>query len=461
MLLGSIELELKGDKKKSKITEDIGFNPSRKNIIKNQNFNMNVMTENAKEDIDKLAFQYLQLSDNSKEDNKFQSTDTTNNFYTGILYPEEPRKTGFKFNGLAYDDGTFLTDKINFPTHPKKIIPPKINMEDDNNEKDNNINNITQKANKNEIYSTGFESIPELKHSIPVSFDKLIVNLKDEPGKPKPINPLFFVINGEKPIDKSKFINFRTNPSLVTSIMKKLSSASASDLDIKKNLKKKQKSEAEFYRTKKNATDSMFNTTSRTPKFITCFNKAAKNKSKLTYDLKRTIFNDPYTHIEDKYKILKDLQRNELMNRALGRGIFSCNKNFDDEKKALAIQRRKKFEEFLEDSKEKMVINLRTNIDFFDDKKKSFPDSQKIIAHDYLKLAKEEYKKTEGYKIFENMRNEEMKRKVENLYRPKSKKKLNKEIMSDTKMDKLLKNANFEYNKPYIYLASELFYGNK
>lgn len=234
MLLGSIELELKGDKKKSKITEDIGFNPSRKNIIKNQNFNMNVMTENAKEDIDKLAFQYLQLSDNSKEDNKFQSTDTTNNFYTGILYPEEPRKTGFKFNGLAYDDGTFLTDKINFPTHPKKIIPPKINMEDDNNEKDNNINNITQKANKNEIYSTGFESIPELKHSIPVSFDKLIVNLKDEPGKPKPINPLFFVINGEKPIDKSKFINFRTNPSLVTSIMKKLSSASASDLDIKK-----------------------------------------------------------------------------------------------------------------------------------------------------------------------------------------------------------------------------------
>jgi len=463
MLIGSIELELKDDKKKSKITEDIGFNPSRKNIIKNQNFNMNVMTEQAKEDIDKLTFQYLQLSDNSKEDNKFQSTDTTNNFYTGILYPEEPRKTGFKFNNMAYDDGTFLTDKISFPTHPKKIIPPKINIEDDNNEKDNNnINNITQKDNKNEIYSTGFESIPELKHSIPVSFDKLIVNLKDEPGKPKPINPLFFVINGEKPIDKSKFINFRTNPSLFTSIMnKKSSSASASDLDIKKNLKKKQKSETEFCRSKKNATDSFFNTTSRTPKFITCFNKAAKNKSKLNYDLKRTIFNDPYTHIEDKYKILKDLQRNELMNRALGRGIFSCNKNFDDEKRALAIQRRKKFEQFLEDSKEKMVINLRTNIDFFDDKKKSFPDSQKIIAHDYLKLATEEYKKTERFKVIENYRNEEMKRKVENLYRPKSRKKISKEIMSDTKMDKLLKNANFEYNKPYIYLASDLFYGNK
>ena len=412
MLIGSIELELKDDKKKPKITEDIGFNPSRKNIIRNQNFNMNVMTEKAKEDIDKLTFQYLQLSDNTKEDNKLQSTETANNFYTGILYPEEPRRTGFKFNSMAYDDGTFLTDKINFPTHPKKIIPPKITIEDDNNEKDNNINNITQKdINKNEIYSTGFESIPELKHSIPVNFDKLIVNLKDEPGKPKPINPLFFVINGEKPIDKSKFINFRTNPSLFTSVTnKKL--GNASDLDIKKNIIKKQRSETEFYKFKKNATDSKFNTTSRTSKFLSCFNKAANNKSKLNYDLKRTIFNDPYTHIEDKYKILKDLQRNELMNRALGRGIFSCNKNFDDEKRALAIQRRKKFEQFLEESKDKMVINLRTNIDFFDEKKKSYPDSQKIISHDYLKLVKEEYKKTEGFKIIESYRNEEMKRKT-------------------------------------------------
>ena len=141
--------------------------------------------------------------------------------------------------------------------------------------------------------------------------------------------------------------------------------------------------------------------------------------------------------------------------------VFSLGKNFDDEKKALAIQRRKKFEQFLEESKEKMAINLRTNIDFFDEKKKSYPDSQKIITHDYLKLMKEEYKKTEGYKIIDNYRNEEMKKKVENLYKPKSRKKINKEILSDTKMDKLLKNANFEYNKPYIYLASELFNGNK
>ena len=37
-----------------------------------------------------------------------------------------------------------------------------------------------------------------MKHSVPVSFDKLVVNLKDEPGKPKPINPLFFIINGYK-----------------------------------------------------------------------------------------------------------------------------------------------------------------------------------------------------------------------------------------------------------------------
>ena len=41
----------------------------------------------------------------------------------------------------------------------------------------------------------------------------------------------------------------------------------------------------------------------------------------------------------------------------------------------------------------------------------------------------------------------------------KSRKKTNKEIMTDTKMDKLLKNARFEYSKPYAYLASDLFFG--
>ena len=65
---------------------------------------------------------------------------------------------------------------------------------------------------------------------------------------------------------------------------------------------------------------------------------------------------------KEKYKLLKDLQRNELMNRALVRGIFSFNKYFDDEKRALAIQKRHKFEKFLEEPKEKLVYKFENKL---------------------------------------------------------------------------------------------------
>ena len=348
MIIGTINIDSEDNKKNPPITEDIGFNPSRRNIIRNQNLNMNILPEKTKDDVDKLTYHYLELLDAPKEEKpkennftKSKLTDmyNTNNFYTSLLYPETPFEPNTNRN-IAYDGGTFLTDKITLSSQQfKKTVEP-IKDKDIDKEKEtpnkltietnNNINNMTNINNTNtrnetlkqDIYSTGFESVPELKHSIPVNFDKLIVNLTDEPGKPKPINPLFFIINGEKPLDKTKFINFRTNPSLFSSISNK-------------RIKKTEKTGDEFYKNKKNITDNGFNTTSKTPKFISCFNKACEDKSKLNYDLKKTIFNDPYTHTEDKYKILKDLQRNELMNRALGRGIFSCNKYYDDEKRIL------------------------------------------------------------------------------------------------------------------------------
>ena len=473
MIIGTIELEPEDQNKKNIITEDIGFNPSRRNIIRNQNLNMNIIPEKTKDDVDKLTYHYLELADAPKEEfpektfntakPKLNNMFNNNNFYTSLLYPDFPFEPNINKNNIAYDDGTFLTDKITLSSQQfKKTVEPVkekkkekeiiIVEKNDNNNINNmtNMNNLTTKNEslKGEIYSTGFESIPELKHSVPVSFDKLVVNLKDEPGKPKPINPLFFIINGEKPLDKTKFINFRTNPSLFTSTMQT-------------KLQESKRISDEFNKTKKSITDSDFNNTSKTPKFLPCFNKACENKSKLNYDLKKTIFNDPYTHTEDKYKILKDLQRNELMNRALGRGIFSCNKYYDDEKRAIAIQKRRKFEKFLEDSKEKMVINLRTKMDFFEEKKKSFPDAQSIITHDYLKMVKDDYKRTDGYKEIEKYRNKELKKKVENLYRPKSIKRINKEMYNDTKMDKLLKKAKFDYSKPYSYLASGIILDKK
>ena len=86
-----------------------------------------------------------------------------------------------------------------------------------------------------ENLNIGIETVPELKKNIPISFDKLIVDIKDGINKPKPINPLFFIINGDKPKDKTKFLNFRTNPSLFTSTMNKKNSMKNIDDFFKKN----------------------------------------------------------------------------------------------------------------------------------------------------------------------------------------------------------------------------------
>ena len=471
MIIGTIELDPEDPSKQIKITDDIGFNPSRRNIIRNQNFNMNLMTEkNTKEDIERLTYQYFDLSDNkngeikSSEANMNNTKSSNNNFYTGFLYPEIPNEDN-KNNNIAFDGGTFITDKINISTKNKKSEQIKannnINLNDDIN--DNNINNINSPKNEKVkgIYSIGFESIEELNHSIPINFDKLIVNLSDKENNPKPINPLFFIINGEKPINKTNIINYRTNPSLYTTFMNKRRNNTSENINKKSsNLSKCKRIQMEDLNKLKNRKINKSLNLSNKSKFITSFNKVGEDKPKLNYDVKKSIFNNPFTHMEDKYKILKDLQRNELMNRALGRGIFSCNKYFDDEKKALSIQKRKEFEEFFEDSKEKLVINLRTKYDFFE-RKKSFPDSQNVITQDYLTFVKEDYKKTQIYKDFTTFMGKESKKRVENLYKPKTIKKKDKESLSDIKIDKILKEAKFEYSKPYDYLQSSLFNGNK
>ena len=457
MIIGTIDIEPEDPSKQIKITEDIGHNPNKRNIPRVPNFNMNILKEKKNEDLEKLTLHYLELLDSKKEDTQKvkKKADLTfnNNYYDSFLYPEAFSEKNTIRKTVAYDGGTFLTDKINLSnidfksgntlkdkkeTHKKGENLTSLNT-------NSNINNLSIKSKtmKNKAsYFNGFETVPELQKGIPVSFDKLIVNLKDGKNKPKPINPLFFIINGDRPIDKTKFINFRTNPALFTSIMNKKNSM--------KNL------EDYFHKKSQNKTDINL---SQTPKFSSCFNKACENKSKLNYDLKKTIFNDKNTFIEEKYKLLKDFQRNELMNRALGRGIFSCNKYFDDEKRALSIKKRHEFEKYLEDEKEKLVINLRTNEDFFEDKKKSYTDSQNLITRDYLPLVKDDSKKSElnrDFREIENFRSGKINKNVESLYKPEIRQRISNQISVDAKMDKILKKARFDYEKPYSYLASNI-----
>ena len=458
MLIGSIDLDPEDPSKQNKITEDIGFNPNKRNIVRFPNLNMNTIREKNNDDLEKLTYHFLELMDSKKEEQpKPKKSDNclNNNFLESILYPETFSEKNTLKKTIPYDGGTFLTDKINLSNIDFKSSNTLKEKKDSKSKEENitsintnsNINNLTLKTKTlkdKENLNIGIETVPELKKNIPISLDKLIVDIKDGKNKPKPINPLFFIINGDKPQDKTKFLNFRTNPSLFTSTMNKKNSMKNIDDFFKKNNTNANKFENNIF--------------SQTPKFATCFNKACENKSKLILDLKKKIFNDKNTCTEEKYRLLKDLQRNELMNRAMGRGIFSCNKYFDDEKRAIAIQKRNNFEKYLEDSKEKLVLNYRTNQDFFDEKKKSFHDSQKIITHNYLPIV-EDMKKSDNKELkemeryYRSGRNNQI---VEGLYKPETRQRISNQVLVDTKMDKILKKARFDYEKPYSYLASNI-----
>ena len=455
MIIGSIDIEPEDPSKQIKIPDDIGYNPNKRGITRIQNLNMNTLREKNNDDLEKLTYHFLELMDSNKEEQpkqKKSDNSLNNNYFESILYPDTFNEKNNLKKTVLYDGGTFLTDKINLSNIDLKSTNTLKEKKESKTKEEyttslntnSNINNFSIKAKtgeeKNNV-NIGIETVPELKRNIPVSLDKLIVNIKDGKNKPKPINPLFFIINGDKPPDKTKFLNFRTNPTLFTSTMNKKNST--------KNLE-------DFYK-KNNKLEN--NILSQTPKFSTCFNKTCENKSKLIFDLKKKIFNDKNTSTEEKYRLLKDLQRNELMNRALGRGIFSCNKYFDDEKRAIAIQRRNVFEKFLEDSKEKLVLNYRTNQDIFDDKKKSFQDSQKIITHNYLPIVEDirKYDKLEfkDRDIF-FFNSGKINKKIESLYKPESRQRINNQVLIDTKMDKILKKARFDYEKPYSYLVSNI-----
>ena len=455
MIIGSIDIEPEDPSKQIKIPDDIGYNPNKRGITRIQNYNMNTLREKNNDDLEKLTYHFLELMDSNKvEQPKPKKSDNSlnNNYFESILYPDTFNEKNNLKKTVPYDGGTFLTDKINLSNIDLKSTNTLKEKKESKTKEEyttslntnSNINNFSIKAKageeKNNI-NIGIETVPELKRNIPVSLDKLIVNIKDGKNKPKPINPLFFIINGDKPPDKTKFLNFRTNPTLFTSTMNKKNSI--------KNLE-------DFYK-KNNKLEN--NILSQTPKFSTCFNKTCENKSKLNFDLKKKIFNDKNTSTEEKYRLLKDLQRNELMNRALGRGIFSCNKYFDDEKRAIAIQRRNVFEKFLEDSKEKLVLNYRTNQDIFDDKKKSFQDSQKMITHNYLPIV-EDIKKYDKIEFKDRdmflFNSGKINKKIESLYKPESRQRINNQVLIDTKMDKILKKARFDYEKPYSYLVSNI-----
>ena len=191
MLIGSIDIELEDSKKDKKITEDIGYNPNKRNIPKIPNLNLNTIKEKKNEDLEKITLHYLELLDSKKDETKKipkkPDNAINNNFFENILYPEAFSEKNTLKKTVAYDGGTFLTDKINISNIELKSNKEKktTKSKDENITSiitNSNINNLTIKT-KTKIEKNNLdelEPIPELKKGIPVSFDKLIVNIKSQ-----------------------------------------------------------------------------------------------------------------------------------------------------------------------------------------------------------------------------------------------------------------------------------------
>ena len=310
------------------------------------------------------------------------------------------------------NSGTFLTDKI----------------------KENNINNLNEEENK-ENDSIKYEK----NETVPIDFDKLIINLNENPNQPKPIDPLFFIINGEKPIEKENFLNFNTNKKLYHN-----HKTSHNLLNINKN---------EFFsRMENNLKDlyekNLFNKTHhnflQSKNFEGCSNKIAENKIKIRSDIKKIIFNNNDNY-ENNVNVIKKLIKSEMVHRSAGHGVFLFNNNFKQENRKLWLI---KNQNFLDEQKNNFSLNLRKK-KFFDDNKK-MNDAEIFFSRTYMKLTYDDYKKIQNEKKDLKKQNFILNNKIEKIYNnSKQKNYVNiDKIINDQKLNNILKHAQMPNLKP-------------
>jgi hypothetical protein len=109
----------------------------------------------------------------------------------------------------------------------------------------------------------------------------------------------------------------------------------------------------------------------------------------------------------------------------------------------------KKKQEFIEDQKEKMNINLKKN-NLFEENKIYDRSSQVFFTRTYMKMTYEDYKKIQEEKKNYKKLNDELNMKIERLYKKKEKVPYSdiKKIMRDQNMDNVFKRAQTEIMKP-------------
>ena len=351
------------------------------------------------------------------EDNKKQTTISSN-----LQELKDKMKT-------EENKDTFLTDKINFSSEKteEKVDINNLNLD----------NKSIIKVEKGE--------------SVPIDFEKLVINLKDKTDQPKPINPLFFIINGEKPLNKEKMLNYKTNPQFFPTTIPykdKINNIKSNFIDKTKfSYMRKLEEENEMLH-KINLFNKTHHDFLKNYNFKNCFNKPTDDKIKIISDVKKLIFHSKTNNIEDNAKIIKQIERSEMMNRSLGHGIFKYRNKFEKERKNLWEKKKK---EFIEDQNEegKMNINLKKP-NLFEENKIYDRASQVFFTRTYMKMTYEDYKKIQEERKNYNKLNDELNMKIERLYKKKEPIPQTdiKKIMRDQNMDNIFRRAQTEIMKP-------------
>ena len=123
--------------------------------------------------------------------------------------------------------------------------------------------------------------------------------------------------------------------------------------------------------------------------FEDIFNKSDADRIKIKTDIKKLIFNNNKNSFEDNVKLIKDLTKNEMINRSSGKGMFLFNTNFRNDQRLYRYYKNKQLEKE-RNNRDLMSINLRKNN--FLEVKKFDRSAEVFFARTFMKMTYEDYK---------------------------------------------------------------------
>ena len=230
----------------------------------------------------------------------------------------------------------------------------------------------------------------------------------------KPINPLYCSIDEKKAVNKSMTFHINKN----ANNFQENSFEGNNYYQLKKDYMKQRKNNSNKVYEKNIPNKQQHNSFNTVFFDLNCCNKTIKDKIKLKTDIKKLIFNNNKDSYEDKCKMIKNINKHEMINRSSGHGMFLYNYNFRNNQRSVKnVQKRMQLDE--SDEQEKIQINLR-KINWFG--KKSNKRSVNIFFHkSFFKMTYEDYKELQKKNKEEKLKENKINYYIKQLYEKSSK----------------------------------------